>query len=169
MTSFHAQIGPFVITGQCDALRRMTGAQDGQRFSVSAGLVTSTDGVTWWVLESRGVAAMAKPRQTRRDKWAKRPAVVRYREWCSLLRRVASPPDPNTVDSFNWMASFQFPARWRKSLRVGGHHRQRPDRDNLDKAFLDCLWPDSDSGIAAGWIQKVWAEKNAFVVAARLG
>ena len=40
---------------------------------------------------------------------------------------------------------------------MGTLHRSKPDRDNIDKAVMDALFPE-DSGIAAGTIRKVWGE-----------
>jgi len=34
-------------------------------------------------------APIPKPRQTRRDKWARRPCVLRYREWADQIRAAA--------------------------------------------------------------------------------
>ena len=104
-----------------------------------------------------------KPRMTQRDRWKKRPAVVRYRDWCDRVRGIivnaVTLPDPSTVMELNWVAYFEPPTSWakkRRALAVGELHRQRPDRDNIDKAILDCLWPSSDSAIAAGRIEKRW-------------
>jgi len=98
---------------------------------------------------------------TQRDKWAKRPEVVRYRDWCDLVRATAGKdvPDASLVRELNWTAYFEPPQSWSMKTRaavIGTCHRQKPDRDNIDKAILDCLWPEGDSAIAAGTIRKVW-------------
>jgi len=103
---------------------------------------------------------IGKPRQTRRDKWQKRPAVMRYRDWADQLRAQAGDiPPAETVESLSWTAQFEPPKSWSKKRRVamiGQLHRSKPDRDNIDKAVLDALYPEGDSGIAMGEIEKRW-------------
>jgi len=41
----------------------------------------------------------------------------------------------------------------------GQLHRQKPDRDNVDKGILDALW-DEDSGIACGYLEKRWEDTD---------
>lgn len=101
---------------------------------------------------------MGKPRMTQRDKWKKRPVVVRYREWCDKLRAAMPENLPGNPVSVSWKAYFSMPESWTKKKKAemkGQHHRQKPDRDNCDKAILDCLWKD-DSVIACGSIEKQW-------------
>lgn len=103
----------------------------------------------------------AKPRMTRRDKWAKRPCVLRHREWCDRVREAVgdSLPDASRVQYLDWTAVFEPPKSWSKRRRreaIGKLHRQRPDRDNIDKAVLDALYPDGDQAIACGRIAKQW-------------
>jgi Holliday junction resolvase RusA-like endonuclease len=38
---------------------------------------------------------------------------------------------------------------------MGQPHRAKPDRDNIDKAILDALFPD-DSVVAEGYLCKLW-------------
>ena len=107
-------------------------------------------------------APPGKPRMTRRDKWLKRPATTRYWDWCDRVRNLvgnAIPPAEKT-SAVNWTAFFEPPASWRKADRIstiGKPHRVKPDRDNIDKAILDCLWK-SDSGIYRGLIAKYYGE-----------
>jgi Holliday junction resolvase RusA-like endonuclease len=104
-------------------------------------------------------APIGKPRMTRRDKWAKRPAVLRYREWADRLREVAGTlPSATEVDALNWTAYFEPPVSWSKKRRLaamGTLHRAKPDLDNVAKAVMDALWT-ADSGIAQGTIAKRW-------------
>ena len=104
---------------------------------------------------------LGKPRMTRRDKWKKRPSVVRYREWSDAARIAAGPmPEPERIARLDWVAYFEPPQSWSKRERadaIGTLHRSRPDRDNIDKAILDTLF-ETDSAIACGTIRKVWGE-----------
>jgi len=103
---------------------------------------------------------MGKPRMTQRDKWAKRPVVLRYRAWCDRVRAAVGDclPDAALVAEVNWTAYFEPPKSWSKKRRasaIGTIHRSVPDRDNLDKAILDCLWRH-DSAIGCGTLRKLW-------------
>lgn len=108
------------------------------------------------------ITPIGKPRQTQRDKWAKRPVVLRYREFADELRAAAAAagldieaPPPARLD---WVARIPMLKSWSNKKRAahdGQLHRQRPDRDNIDKAILDALFKE-DSGIACGYITKVW-------------
>lgn len=99
------------------------------------------------------------PRMTRRDKWKQRPCVLRYRDWKDKARKAAGAlPPTNEIESLSWVAYFSPPVSWSKKKRdaaIGTAHRQKPDRDNIDKAILDALF-DEDSGIAKGTIEKRW-------------
>jgi Holliday junction resolvase RusA-like endonuclease len=102
---------------------------------------------------------------TQRDKWAQRPAVMRYRAFADQLRacvaeQVGTLPEANQVERLDWVAYFRPAKSWskkRKAEAIGELHRQKPDRDNIDKAILDVLFED-DKAIAAGTIEKRWAE-----------
>lgn len=103
---------------------------------------------------------IGKPRMTQRDKWAKRPCVLRYREWADKARAAAGGlGDPTEV---SWTAYFQMPKSWSKMKRAemkGTPHRQKPDRDNVDKAVLDALFKQ-DCGVAIGFLRKFWDDGN---------
>jgi Holliday junction resolvase RusA-like endonuclease len=102
---------------------------------------------------------IGKPRMTQRDRWAKRPAVVRYREWADRLRAAAGPvPPAETVLELAILAQFEPPKSWSKKRRVaviGELHRSKPDLDNVAKAVMDALFPE-DSAIAKGTFEKRW-------------
>lgn len=102
---------------------------------------------------------IGKPRMTQRDKWKKRPCVMRYRDWADVARiHAGDVPKPDRIESLDWTAYFAPPQSWSKKRRaaaLGTLHRSKPDRDNIDKSVLDVLFPD-DSGIASGHIRKVW-------------
>jgi Holliday junction resolvase RusA-like endonuclease len=116
------------------------------------------------------IAAIGKPRMTQRDKWAKRPCVERFHSWCDALRAVAGKvPPPESVLSLSWLAVFAMPESWsrkRKEASLGKLHRSKPDRDNIDKGILDCLYK-SDSGIARGHIEKRWGTSSSLTIAIR--
>lgn len=102
------------------------------------------------------VEPMGKPRQTQRDKWAKRPNVVRYRAYADILRAgYAGSLSPVSV---SWTAYFSMPDSWskaKKAAHLGQLHRAKPDRDNVDKGILDALFA-RDECIALGTLCKRW-------------
>lgn len=111
---------------------------------------------------------IGKPRMTQRDKWKKRPCVLRYREWADKVRDAAGTiPSAGKVRSLSWVATFVPPDSWSKKKRdasIGTLHRSKPDRDNIDKAVLDILYPGGDSAIALGSIEKRWGEMASLVI-----
>ena len=107
------------------------------------------------------VDPVAKPRMTRRDKWAKREVVVAYRAFCDALNAHAArlrfvPPLCGAHITFH----IAMPESWsgKKRLRMDGTpHQQKPDKDNLEKAFWDALLPDDSKVWHTGEVKKVWA------------
>lgn len=104
---------------------------------------------------------IGKPRQTRADKWKQRPAVLRYRAWADIARLAAVDAGANlslTPYQVSWTAFLPIPESWpkkKKAAYAGSLHRQKPDRDNIDKAILDALFTN-DAGVAAGTLVKRW-------------
>lgn len=107
-------------------------------------------------------APLGKPRMTQRDKWKKRPCVMRYREWADRARAAA--PKDMTQDpvSVDWTAYLPMPASWsakKRASMTGQLHRQKPDSDNISKAIFDALFKN-DCGIATGSFRKCWDDGN---------
>lgn len=105
------------------------------------------------------VTPVAKPRMTRRDKWAQRPAVIRYRDYCDAVRAAwGARPFPAAGA---WLVfHLPMPRSWsrkKKDAMRGTIHQQKPDKDNLEKAWNDALHSD-DSHIADSRITKLWAD-----------
>ena len=103
------------------------------------------------------VVPVPKPRMTQRDKWQKRPAVMRYRAFCDDLRaRNCTFPESGSHVIFH----MPMPASWSKKKRaemLGQPHRQKPDVDNLTKAVLDAVLKD-DSGVWDMRTTKIWSD-----------
>ena len=105
---------------------------------------------------------MGKPRMTRADKWKCRSEVVRYRQWADAMRAFTNGKIPNNPDSVSWNAYMPIPESWsqrKKTAMAGKPHRQKPDRDNIDKAICDALWK-RDEGIWTGFQAKFWDDGN---------
>lgn len=100
---------------------------------------------------------------TQRDKWAKRPAVIRYREFCDQVRAAGIElPEAGAHITFYMPmpASWSLKKRWEMQ---GKPHKQKPDVDNLGKALMDaCL--DDDSGVWDVRTTKLWAVNGAIQV-----
>jgi len=81
-----------------------------------------------------------KPRMTRRDKWAKRPCVLRYRKFCDEIRHETR--GFQLSGSFKIVFYLSMPKSWSKKKRDlmrGQAHQETPDLDNLLKAVNDAL------------------------------
>lgn len=106
-----------------------------------------------------------KPRMTQRDRWAKRPAVVRYYAFCDLLRELYKDEIPERVEM--WF-SITMPKSWSKNKQkemMGQPHKQRPDIDNLIKAVLDAKCED-DSYVHTVLAHKTWDKKGSIALTA---
>ena len=104
------------------------------------------------------VVPMGKPRMTQRDKWAKRPAVLRYRSFADEIRLRVGNKIPGDIYRLSWVAYLPMPKSWSKKKKAemaGQPNRQKPDLDNICKGIYDSLLKD-DSGIAFGCMEKRW-------------
>lgn len=103
------------------------------------------------------ITPIGKPRQTQRDRWAQRPAVLRYRAFCDELRHKFKYALPDVlVLEFH----MPMPASWsakKRAAHLGKPHQQKPDIDNLCKAVMDALSPD-DSYVYVLHATKYWGE-----------
>lgn len=115
------------------------------------------------ILATIKLQPIGKPRMTRRDKWAQRPSVVRYREWADEARRQVNlfslPANPLRLKI---VAYFEMPKSWSKAKRAelaGQPHRQKPDWDNVAKAVQDIFWAE-DQVVAEGHVLKFWDDGN---------
>ena len=88
-----------------------------------------------------------KPRQTRADRWKKRPCVLRYRAFADQVRASGMTiPDHGAHVTFHIAKVIEM---------CGTPHQQRPDVDNLGKALLDALFKN-DSHIWDIRFTKLW-------------
>jgi len=99
-----------------------------------------------------------KPRMVKSDSWKKRPAVERY--WAfkdELLLKIGKGFEMPESD-YHLIFWIQMPKSWsekKKEEMLGRPHQQRPDKDNLEKAFLDCVCKE-DCTIWDGRVSKYW-------------
>lgn len=108
----------------------------------------------------RGVP-VGKPRMTKRDKWKRRPCVLRYRAWADAARAAAGLIDKALLThptEVIFTAYMPIAARHRKGMRElmrGTACTVKPDRDNIDKALCDALFAN-DHFVFAGAQKKLW-------------
>ena len=109
------------------------------------------------------IVPVPKPRMTQRDKWAKRPAVLRYRSFCDQVRAAGLlVPEAGAHIVFH----LPMPPSWSKKKRaemIGRPHQAKPDIDNLGKALMDaCL--EEDQGVWDVRMTKRWAEQGGIEI-----
>ncbi len=104
-----------------------------------------------------------KPRQTRADKWKKRPCVLRYRAFKDEIRlnRVALP-----AVGFKVVFTIAMPENWDEKKKDIMHlqpHTRTPDLDNLIKALLDAVY-ENDSHVWNIHATKRWGLKGSIAI-----
>lgn len=113
-------------------------------------------------VQVRNITLMGKPRMTRRDKWQKRPAVMRYRAICDEMRLSGL----KLPTRFVLIAFLPMPASWSKREKAamsGQPHQVKPDSDNVTKLAMDALSP-SDEHHWDGRCIKLWGYSGRCVV-----
>lgn len=100
---------------------------------------------------------------TQRDRWAKRPAVMRYYDFCDELRLRYKGDLPASLGLEFYIV---MPKSWSKKKQAAMDHQphqQKPDIDNLCKAVMDALAPD-DSYIHLLHAAKYWTAVRPGIV-----
>lgn len=113
------------------------------------------------------IVPVAKPRQTRRDKWLKRPCVVRYRAYKDALTILAKKAGYTLGDTVQITFVLPMPESWPEKKRrdmAGKAHQAKPDIDNLLKAFMDALSKNDSYVHSLKDCSKVWGEKGKIIV-----
>ena len=113
------------------------------------------------------ITPMRAPRMTVRDRWTDvergkgRPAVLRYFRYRDELRRAL--PDYELPTRLDITFLIPMPKSWSKKKRAayaGSPHDQKPDIDNLAKAFLDAFHSE-DKHVYSLTAEKYWAETGS--------
>lgn len=119
------------------------------------------------------ILPVAKPRQTQRDKWQKRPCVVAYRMFADKLREEAKKHRIAVPDSgMSLVFELPMPASWSEKKRramLGSPHRTKPDIDNLTKAVLDALCSNDCTIWNLASLSKRWGEVGAITFTNHIG
>ena len=110
---------------------------------------------------------MGAPRQSQRDRWAKRPVVVRYRAWRDALRAQVEEAGWTVPERLSLRFGFAMPASWSQTKRQRMHgqpHQQKPDLDNAIKAVLDALL-EEDAHVWQVSASKTWTWNGCIYMA----
>lgn len=109
------------------------------------------------------ITPVPKPRQTQRDRWAKRPCVLRYREFKDQVKDMGiNVPETGCRMIF----VLPMPRSWsnkKKAAMLGQPHKQKPDTDNMIKAVLDAVYTE-DSQIYHVDGLKFWGSSGAIII-----
>lgn len=108
------------------------------------------------------IKPIPKPRMTQRDRWSKRPCVLRYHAFKDRCREL----EINYNNGDHVLFIMPMAESWskkKKEEKVGTLHDQRPDKDNLEKALMDALL-DEDCEIADTRVTKIWGYKGSIVI-----
>lgn len=111
------------------------------------------------------MCAVGKPRMTQRDRWIKRPSVLRYRAFCDELR-VRGIRLPNRYGLIFLLPMLPSWSGAMKAAMNGTPHLRRPDKDNLEKAVADAL-KARDETIWDGAVLKYWAYEPRIIIIKR--
>lgn len=121
------------------------------------------------------ITPVPEPRMSRSDRWKERPPVMRYFAFRDQIRLLLnSAPELKEEIEAGRLCKFDFdfflpmPNSWSKKKKlamVGKYHRQKPDKDNLEKALIDSLFGDlSDEGVADTHSRKFWAYEGRIII-----
>jgi Holliday junction resolvase RusA-like endonuclease len=105
---------------------------------------------------------------TQADKWKKRKPVVRYFEYANRLK-IINPAVSWEPLSLHFV--LPMPKSWSKKKREAMKnkpHTQKPDLDNLVKAFKDALLAEDSDVWMYKLIMKTWGEEGCIIVNPKL-
>ena len=111
------------------------------------------------------VLPVAKPRMTARDRWKKRPCVLRYHAFKDEIKLILSQTGYKPGPRVRLLFFVPMPASWsakKKAAMKRTPHMRRPDIDNYIKGVLDAVYAD-DSGVWQIEALKYWGEEPAIV------
>lgn len=109
---------------------------------------------------------MGAVRQTKRDKWKKRPVVERYHQFRDDLRYACKSNNFELGDTFEIIFYIPMPKSWSKKKMIKMYdtpHNQKPDIDNLVKAVMDALMTD-DKQVWKIKAEKRWSDLGSIMI-----
>jgi len=115
------------------------------------------------VKQRYNILPVPKPRQTRADKWKKRPCVMRYRAFADQVKLMGITIYPG--DSIEFI--LPMPKSWSKIKKAVANttpHLQVPDIDNLLKSLLDACYDDDSHIWMLNKISKKWGYEGEICI-----
>ncbi|HHQ6593929.1 RusA family crossover junction endodeoxyribonuclease [Serratia fonticola] len=114
-------------------------------------------------MKTYAIVPIPKPRMTQRDRWAKRPPVLRYFAFCDEIRhnRISLPES-----GYHVTFVLPMPPSWSKKKRAemaGKPHQQKPDADNLLKALMDAIY-NEDCSVWDVRVTKRWGDTGEITI-----
>lgn len=106
-----------------------------------------------------------KPRMTRSDKWKRRKVVLDYFKFKDEI--LLKTKGLNFGDTLSLGFVVKMPTSWskkKKTLMLGAPHKQRPDLDNLIKAFKDAVFKEDSHVWKYGEMYKIWGQENKIII-----
>mgnify|MGYP003624631975 FL=1 len=113
------------------------------------------------------IVPVAKPRMTQSDKWKKRPATTKYWQYKENLKLLCFICRWQPKEDLDIQFVIPMPISWsgkKKEKYDGQPHKQRPDLDNLVKAFKDALLIEDSHVHTYHNIKKVWGREGQIIV-----
>jgi len=109
------------------------------------------------------ITPVPKPRQTKRDKWKKRPCVLKYRAFADECRLRGVTVENGDRITF----ILPMPKSWSKGDKAaygGTAHTQKPDIDNLLKSLLDAVHKNDSHIWSLGSVVKLWGYNGEILI-----
>ena len=109
---------------------------------------------------------VSAPRMTRADSWKKRSCVLRYFEFRDKMQEVIQANKLELPTNICVTFAIEMPKSWsdKKKAKMGGTpHQNKPDIDNLIKAFLDSFRGD-DAKVSFISASKYWSYKGSITM-----
>ena len=113
-------------------------------------------------MKSIKITPIPKPRMTQSDRWKKRKCVVNYFKFKDQLKGFENYYTDKLYINFY----LPMPKSWSKKKRLQKTlcpHDQKPDIDNLVKAYMDATMPE-DKEVWDIRASKFWAEEGKIVI-----
>lgn len=115
------------------------------------------------------ITPIGKPRMTRRDKWLNPPRkpVLLYRQTKDALLLLAAKANYTMPEcGYHVIAILPMPPSWtedKKNQMRNTPHKQKPDKDNIEKFLLDSFFED-DSSVWDGRVTKYWGNYGKIII-----
>ena len=109
------------------------------------------------------VLPIGAPRMTQRDRWAKRPAVLRYHKFKDDLRKEIASKGIELNNELYLVYYIPMAKSWTKKKKrqyLGQPHHLKPDTDNITKGYKDALYKE-DSAVFIDAAAKFWCETGS--------